>query len=226
MGFLARLFCNHIVWRSKKVFFDENAQDKDLIKLLLFKGAITANSRETADLVIVRNHTSCWWSWKEITFADLYFYLTDADKHLYYIARLKQQHRPTRHEKIFFAHHHYMIVLNFLKKTFHVYYHDPVPFLDQKVYTKHIIRNHPYMRVWVNDGAAAVPQCVDGFLIQLSNSRYMSIGGAVCIFNQDHDEKQSSLSTIATPFLVHPKFNLSGVFQKHKTVWCTILHHG
>lgn len=229
MEFLARLFCNQIHWRSKKVFFDESVQDKHLVRLLQVKGAVVADSRETADIVIVRHHRSCWWPWKEITLADLYFYLSDAEKHLYYIAKLKSQHRPTKDEKIFLV-HNYMIVLNSSHKTFHVYYHEPIPFIDYKVFTKKIVKEQPYLRAWVDDNYCLRPTMrdrADGFLIQLSSNRYMSIGNAVCIFKQDEEEQTpcSSTQPSSAPFLIHPKFNLSKVFQK-KTVWCKILHHG
>lgn len=230
MEFLARLFCNQIQWRSKKVFFD-NIHDKYLIKLLLIKGITVVDSRQTADLVIVRHHTSCWWPWKEITLADLYFYLSDGDKYLYYIARLKSQHRPTQNEKIFLV-HNYMIVLNFFHKTFYVYYHEPIPFIDRKMYTKRIIKDQSYLRAWVDDNywirVTATRNCADGFLIQLSDNRYMSIGNAICIFEQEEKEKISSTLTqpSPTPFLIHSKFNLSKVFHNKNTVWCRILHHG
>ena len=229
MEFLARLFCNQIHWRTKKVFFDENAQDKHLIRLLLLKGITVVDSRETAELVIVRHHPSCWRPWKEITFADLYFYLSDADKYLYYIAKLKSQHRPIKDEKIFLV-HNYMIVLNSSQKTFHVYSHEPIPFIDQKVYTKRIVKNQRYLRAWVDDyywlRSTTMRNCADGFLIQLSDNRYMSIGNAVCIFEQDEKQTDCSLTQpSSTPFLLHSKFNLSKVFEK-KTVWCRILHQG
>lgn len=226
MEFLYRLFCNQIHWRSKKVFFDENVQDKHLMKLLLLKGITVVDSRETADLVIVRHHRSCWRPWKEITLADLYFYLSDADKYLYYIAKLKSQHRPTQNEKIFLV-HNYMVVLNFSHKTFNVYYHEPVPFIDHKVYTNKIIKEQRYVCAWVDNHywlrSMTMRNCANGFLIQLSDHRYMSIGNAVCISEQE--DLSSLTQPSSTPFLIHSKFNLSKVFEK-KTVWWRILHHG
>lgn len=226
MEYLARLFCNQINWRSKKVFFDD-IDDKCLIKLLVFKGITVVDSRQTADLIIVHRHTSCWWPWKEITLTDLYFYLSDGDKYLYYIARLKSQHRPTHNEKIFLV-HNYMIVLNFSHKIFHVYYHELIPFIDRKVYTKKIVKDQNYLRAWVDDyywyRTTTMLNCADGFLIQLSDNRYISIGNAVCIFEQNNSSSLTQPSP--TPFLLHSKFNISKVFQKKNTVWCRILHQG
>lgn len=228
MDFFSRLFCNHITWRSKNVFFDD-IHDQYLIKLLLFKGIKMVDSRNMADIVIVRRHSSCWWPWKEITLPDLYFLLSDADKYMYYVWRLKTQYRPQQNEKLFFV-HNYMIVLNSSLKTYHVYYHQPIPFIDHKIYTKKIVKDKSYLHAWVDDDyclrSTTKRNCVEGFLLQLSDHRYMSIGNAICIFEQDEKQNSSLLTqSSSTPFLIHSKFNLSKVFQK-KTVWCRILHHG
>lgn len=225
MEFLCRLFCNHIHWYSKKVFFD-NVRDKHLIKLLSCKGIIVVDSPHSADFIIVRHHRSCWWSYKEITLHDLYFYLSDNDKHLYYISRLKKQHRPTQEEKVYFV-HHYMVVINSSQKTFHIFRRKRIPFIDQRIYTKTVVSHQPYTHAWVDD-KHTFGKHTDSMILRMPIDRYMTIGNAVCLFEQDPSiVSSSSFKTASTPpFLLHRKpNNLAQYFQKQPHVWCRVLHH-
>lgn len=217
MEFLSRFLFNSIQWRSKKVYF-ENVHDKDLIRLLLFKGVVLVDCRDKADLVIVDHHPSCWRSWKDVAFADLYYLLSDADKYLYYTMKIKKQHRPDLDEIVFFV-HNYMVVANNTRKVMSVYFQQDIPFIDHKIYTKKIIRDYDYIHAWISGRHHTSGNFADGLLFQLSPNKYLSIRDAICIF-----EHEPSSGSPSTPFLFHSKFNLSQLFQR-KTVWCRIIHH-
>jgi len=221
MDFLSRFFFNRIQWRFKKVCF-ENVRDKHLMRLLVSKGIVVVDCREKADLVIVDHHPSCWWSWKEITFADLYYLLSDADKCLYYIMRIKNQYRPALDETVFFI-HNYMVVMNNTRKVISVYYQQDIPFIDQKIYTKKIILDQHYVHAWISGYHHTTGHSADGLMLQLFHDKYLSIRDAICIFEHDATSSQS-MTPSSTSFLFHSKFNLSKLFQK-KHMWCRILHH-
>jgi len=219
MDFLFRLFQCNINWCSKKVFFD-NIKDKLLIRLLVFKGIVIVNSRDAADIVIVRHHQSCWWSWKELSLSDLYYILSDADKYLYYIWRFKHQYRPkSPTEKCFFI-HNYMVIIDFSRKVFNVYCNDHAPFIDQKVYTKHIIKDKSYLKVWIGDYTRLrTTNHGDSLLIHICEDKCMIIRDAICEFRNVELLNENP----STPFIVGSKSSLSKLFHRNN-VLCRVIH--
>lgn len=225
MDFFCRLYYSNINWHSKKVFFDSNIKDKCLIKLLVFKGISIVYSRNIADIIIVRHHQSCWWSWKEISLNDLYYILSDADKYLYYIWSFKRQYQPKApSEKCFFI-HNYMVVLDFSKKNFNIYCRNSIPFIDQKIYTKHLIKDKSYLKIWVGDYfRSRTTNYGDSLLIQISENKYMIIRDAICVFeNNELCSKMSIDDSPSAPFLMTSRYNWAKIFQT-KTVSCKIIH--
>lgn len=214
MGFLSRIFYNTINWRSKKVFFD-GVSDTCLTRLLVFKGAKIVYSKKIADITIVNHHVSCWWARKEISLYDLYYILSDADKYLYYLWRLKYQHHPEpSHEKVFII-HNYMVLVDFYKKTFSIYHKQHVPFIDQKLYTKKVLQKYNYLRIWIGDYTTNTQTTsADSLLVQLSGDMCMSIRDAVCVFQNDK---------AAEPFFIFTKPSWTHIFNK-KTMSCKIIH--
>jgi hypothetical protein len=221
MDFLLRFFMSNISvsWRSKKVFFHTDVKDPCLVKLIRFKGARIVDCRQHADVVIVKYHQSCWWwSLKEISLSDLYYILSDADKYFYYLWKRKDQHHPGFNEKVFII-GRYMVVIDFFHKVFHVFFHQPHPFIDQKLFTKKIVRNYSYESIWVADQNLTqnTEHRGDGFLIKMSENTYMSIRDAICVFENETFPEQ--------PFFPDNHHRCDWMhFFHNKNVSCMIVH--
>jgi len=113
-----------------------------------------------------------------------------------------------------------MVIIDFSKKYFNVYCDHSTPFIDQKIYTKHLIKDKGYLKIWVGDYARSrMTNQGDSLLIQTPENMFMTIRDAIFEFKNVRFLNENP----STPFLVGPKANLSKLFHE-KNVLCKVVH--